>query len=125
MRNCPSLSRVTSIKGLSMSTRSSDKVKREVGESDTNTRGRRNTSSSAVFRNTKSVISKDGNQSVDSVSRLPMLTWTPRACEAMDSMSLFQSRTRGTIQKCKVSAAKATKPHAAKANHHRTRTHHA
>ena len=74
MRNCPSLSRVTSIKGLSMSTRSSDKVKSEVGESDTNTRGRRNTSSSAVFRNTKSVISKDGNQSVDSVCRLPMLT---------------------------------------------------
>ena len=108
-----------------MSTRSSDKVKSDVGESDTSTRGRRNTSWSAASRSTKSVISKDGSQSVERVSRLPMLTLTPRACEAMASMSLFQSSTLGTIQKCKASAATATKPHADKASHHRTRTHHA
>ena len=108
-----------------MSTRSSDKVKSEVGESDTSTRGKCNTSSSAAFRNTKSVISKDGNQSVESVSRLPMLTLTPKAWEAATSMSLFQSSTRGTIQKCKVSAATATNPHADKANHHSTRAHQA
>ena len=105
-----------------MSTLSSDKVKSEVGESETSTRGRRNTSSSAAFRSTKSVISKEGSQSVERVSRLPMLTLTPKACEAASSMSLFQSSTRGTIQKCKASAATATKPHADKANHHSTRT---
>jgi hypothetical protein len=118
MRHWPSLSRVTSITGLSISSLSSDKVNNDVGESDTSTRGKCKTSSWAALRNTKSVTSNEGNQPLETVSKLPMLTSKPSDCEAMASMSLFQSKTLGTIQKCNVSAAKTTKPHAANTNHH-------
>ena len=102
--------------------RSNDSVSNEVGESDTSTRGKCKTSWSKLLRKTRSVTSKDGNQPLEMVSRLPILTFRSSACEATASMSLRQSNMRGAIHTCSVSAAIATSAQTNSTDHQSKRT---